>query len=430
MAPTGYGARVEGIHAVTAAAEAGRVEKLHLERRRSGHPSVSALLDAVGAERVVLVDDVLYTLRALKWKEIAAPAPCRYAGSTLQLDFGEQGQDKQVVLIDARPGRPARVEPVPLAAGRRLRDVEGTLAALEAMRDEFGGDYLRVTVEGEIPSGVAERVREILPHAVHVQVRRIEQPEPESRPDTQSPDLLFASFYRNQRGEEPPEAARNVLQTYASHLRKALGPGRLEGTAGGYVLRVDPEEVDALRFESLVERAGGAGDPVTARRRYGEALALWRGRPLCDISSAVVELEADRLEEHKLSVQEECTALQLQLGRHRELIGVRTLHVYPRHPVADDHVSHVRTDSTDRAGSFLTERERRRYRIAAFALIRVDEIHALVNGGVQCGDGVFFADVPPTAANRPRAKADFGYFPAGASKFTIVHSVCFPLVWL
>lgn len=58
MAPTGYGARVEGIHAVTAAAEAGRVEKLHLERRRSGHPSVSALLDAVGAERVVLVDDV------------------------------------------------------------------------------------------------------------------------------------------------------------------------------------------------------------------------------------------------------------------------------------------------------------------------------------------------------------------------------------
>lgn len=58
MAPGGYGARVEGLHAVTAAAEAGRVEKLYLERRRSGHPSVGALLTAVGEERVFLVDDV------------------------------------------------------------------------------------------------------------------------------------------------------------------------------------------------------------------------------------------------------------------------------------------------------------------------------------------------------------------------------------
>jgi exonuclease SbcD len=157
-------------------------------------------------------------------QEIAAPAPCRYAGSTLQLDFGEQGQDKQVVLIEARAGRPARLEPVPLAAGRRLRDVAGTLAALAAMGDELGDDYLRVTVEGEVPSGVAERVREILPNAVHVQVRRPERPDSTPAPDTQSPDLLFAAFYRNQRGEEPPEALQKLFLELYHEVKHEADP--------------------------------------------------------------------------------------------------------------------------------------------------------------------------------------------------------------
>jgi exonuclease SbcD len=157
-------------------------------------------------------------------QEIAAPAPCRYAGSTLQLDFGEQGQEKQVVLIDVRPGHPARLEPIPLAAGRRLRDVEGTLPVLESMRDELGDDYLRVTVEGEVPSGVAERVREILPHAVHVQVRRAE-PDPAPAPsDTQSPDLLFAAFYRNQRREEPPETLQKLFLDLYHEVKHEADP--------------------------------------------------------------------------------------------------------------------------------------------------------------------------------------------------------------
>ncbi len=56
-------------------------------------------------------------------------------------------------------------------------------------------------------------------------------------------------------GEEPPETVRNALQSYASHLRKALGAERLEGSRAGYVLRAEPSELDAVRFRSLLRDA-------------------------------------------------------------------------------------------------------------------------------------------------------------------------------
>lgn len=143
-------------------------------------------------------------------QDVAAPAPCRYAGSTLQLDFGEQGQEKEIVVIEAHSGRPARLEEIPLTAGRRLKDVSGTMDQLEALREACGDDHLRVTVEAEAVAGIAERVREILPHAVHVQVERLDAP-PAPPPDTQSPDLLFAAYYQSQRGDRPPEALQQLF---------------------------------------------------------------------------------------------------------------------------------------------------------------------------------------------------------------------------
>src|SRR5205809_528803 len=56
-----------------------------------------------------------------------APSPTRYAGSLLQLDFGETEQTKSVTIVEARPNRPAKVREVALSAGRRLLAVEGTL---------------------------------------------------------------------------------------------------------------------------------------------------------------------------------------------------------------------------------------------------------------------------------------------------------------
>ena len=58
MAPSGFGNRVEGLHAVAAAAQAGRVLRLWVESRRRGRADVEALISLVGDDRVSTVDDV------------------------------------------------------------------------------------------------------------------------------------------------------------------------------------------------------------------------------------------------------------------------------------------------------------------------------------------------------------------------------------
>src|SRR5882672_8342769 len=62
-------------------------------------------------------------------------------------------------------------------------------------------------------------------------------------------------------GEHPPADASNALQRLASRLRKALPGGVLEGQPGGYRLMMEPESVDALRFERLVSQARSAETP-------------------------------------------------------------------------------------------------------------------------------------------------------------------------
>ena len=62
----------------------------------------------------------------------------RYAGSPIQLDFGEEGEDKVTVIVEAAPGRAARIEPRPIASGRRLLRVAGSLSRSQASRKPPG----------------------------------------------------------------------------------------------------------------------------------------------------------------------------------------------------------------------------------------------------------------------------------------------------
>jgi exonuclease SbcD len=139
-------------------------------------------------------------------QEVPSPSPCYYAGSPFQLDFGEQGQEKRVVIVDAQAGTPARVESIRLRSGRRLRDIRGTLEALTANAKDFGTDFLRVTVEtaGPVP-GIADRVRELLPNALDV---KTEYPREEAATTHERkqlpPNLLFREFYLIQHGAPPP----------------------------------------------------------------------------------------------------------------------------------------------------------------------------------------------------------------------------------
>ena len=97
------------------------------------------------------------------------PAPIWYSGSPIQVDFGESDDRKQILLVDAPATGSARVEPVELTRGWRLRTVTGTLDELSA---SVGGDdaFLRVVVREQPRPGLADEVRALLPQAVDVRI--------------------------------------------------------------------------------------------------------------------------------------------------------------------------------------------------------------------------------------------------------------------
>ena len=146
-------------------------------------------------------------------QQVAAPAPSRYAGSPLQLDFGEHGQVKSVAVIDAQPAKPAKVEIVALKSGRHLREIIGTLEELRGHSQEYGDDYLRVTVKttGPVP-GIADRVREILSNALDIRIDYPRWPA-QMRSRKQMPaETLFREFYQSQHGATAAEALMSAFR--------------------------------------------------------------------------------------------------------------------------------------------------------------------------------------------------------------------------
>ena len=103
---------------------------------------------------------------------IPGRCPIRYAGSPFALDFGETHGEHCVMLVEAEVGKPARVEQVPLTSGRALTTIRGGALELERQVGTTGDDFLRVYVEEAPSPGLAERVREMFPHAVDVIVVR------------------------------------------------------------------------------------------------------------------------------------------------------------------------------------------------------------------------------------------------------------------
>src|SRR5262249_60936407 len=79
-------------------------------------------------------------------------------------------------------------------------------------------------------------------------------------------------------GDEAPATAVKALQVYVSRLRKVLPSGALVTRPPGYVLEIDPDQIDVHRFGRLVAEAGNA-DPAHASARLGPPPALRRGPP-------------------------------------------------------------------------------------------------------------------------------------------------------
>ncbi|MFN2464596.1 MAG: BTAD domain-containing putative transcriptional regulator [Candidatus Dormibacteria bacterium] len=126
-------------------------------------------------------------------------------------------------------------------------------------------------------------------------------------------------------GEAPPPTARDSLNVHAGVLRRALGQ-RLRTVPSGYLLEVGPDELDATRFERLLD--GVRSRPRDAAGTAGalaSALLLWRGPVYGGIvvgpSAAAA---AARLEELRLTALEERIEADLALGRHRDLVAELT----------------------------------------------------------------------------------------------------------
>jgi DNA-binding SARP family transcriptional activator len=123
-------------------------------------------------------------------------------------------------------------------------------------------------------------------------------------------------------GGDPPKTARQALQNYVSLLRKQLGAETIETQASGYALNVDPEQVDALRFERLVQEARGTGEADERARLLRAALELWRAPALADLLYEPFAAAAARwLEELRFVAAEELVDAELELGRHTTLVS-------------------------------------------------------------------------------------------------------------
>ena len=142
--------------------------------------------------------------------------------------------------------------------------------------------------------------------------------------ETLSTDRMIDELW----GEHPPAAAAKTLQVHISRLRKALGGGSADVVVTrdhGYELQLDPEHLDAHRFERLVGEARtelDAGRPEAAMPALEQALSLWRGPPLADLAyEAFAQRETARLDELHAVALEWLVEAKLVLGRHGEVIG-------------------------------------------------------------------------------------------------------------
>ncbi|MFI6499708.1 BTAD domain-containing putative transcriptional regulator [Nonomuraea typhae] len=121
-------------------------------------------------------------------------------------------------------------------------------------------------------------------------------------------------------GSAPASAWRQIA-ICVSRLRRALGRTVIETSSPGYMLRAEPDSIDWLRFCALVTRARAAvaeGFREDAVKLLREALSLWRGNPFEDIRG--LRYDVARMEESRLEAQEACLELEIELGRHHQVI--------------------------------------------------------------------------------------------------------------
>lgn len=136
-------------------------------------------------------------------------------------------------------------------------------------------------------------------------------------------------------GEHPPQTAQTALHGHISALRKLLGADRILTRPPGYRVLVRPGELDADRFEALVQQAHATADEAERSRRLDEALELWRGEPLADFRyDEFAQPEIAQFQERRLDALEDRAETELARGRHREVL-VELERLLAEHPLRE-----------------------------------------------------------------------------------------------
>ncbi|MCX4471675.1 tetratricopeptide repeat protein [Micromonospora sp. NBC_01655] len=136
-------------------------------------------------------------------------------------------------------------------------------------------------------------------------------------------------------GDEPPRTARKNVQLHVWRLRQLVGD-RLASDPPGYRITVSPTELDVSRFDALLESgraAVRAGLTERAATLYRSALDLWRGAPLADVAGlGGLGASVAWLDRQRLTAYEEYVDVELDLGRHHEMLAVLD-ELVVRHPL-------------------------------------------------------------------------------------------------
>jgi len=164
-------------------------------------------------------------------QEIDGRCPIFYSGSPLAIDFGEEANEPVALVVTASPGVRADVTPVPIAGGRALRTLRGTLDEVIAMGEQAGDAYLRIVLAESARAGLGDLVRDKMPNALEVRLDEAHQPRPASRGGAG-------------RGAGPSRAGRSPVRLFGDYLAEQS---------------IDDPRLSAM-FAELLDEITGSGD--------------------------------------------------------------------------------------------------------------------------------------------------------------------------
>jgi DNA-binding SARP family transcriptional activator len=237
------------------------------------------------------------------------------------------------------------------------------------------------------------------------------------RGEVVSAERLIEELY----GTQPPASAATSLRAHVSRLRRALGGSELLRTrAGGYVLEVEKDSIDAQVFERLLEQGRSqraSGNAAQAAATLRQALELWRGPPLADFAYAdFAQSEIARLDELRLAAIEERIEAELDLGHHAELVGEleRLVRDYPLRERLRGHLMLALYRSGRQAEALASFQDARRILVDQLGIEPGSDLRALQQAILRHEVDLDLARTRP--ARPPRFPPALGALPVGLTR--------------